>query len=1100
MPEAIVSSQNWIRAATLTERAYSPVYEAQCDSKSAQGRYERWYSQPPFDSDDYLQRRLALIGLREDQFLHILAEPPECLEKRVSTPWMGDVDQAFLREGASSDSLPQAIEEMIQSSFLRPLAGLMRLANQRLRRALQSLAQQHPHTPFEPSKLAELLLPSLGRQLLQISTRTFVLELNIARIEERLTGQTSEERYESFLQLISSHDETLRLLSEYPVLTRQLVHTAENWVNASVEFASRLSHDWPAIKDQFCDGGDPGTLQDIQLSVGDMHRGGRSVHILRFSEGFRIVYKPRSLSVDVHFQELLGWLNDCGVLPKLPRIRVMDRRNHGWQEFAAAATCASREEVERFYAREGAYLALLYLLAGTDFHYENLVAAGENPILVDLEAVFHPRLFHVDLSEAENLAANEMQMSVVATGLLPHRIGADENSDGLDISGMGAWGGQVSPWRAAAIEDPGTDHMCFARKHFPIAESVNRPTLAGKEVHVLEYQEALLAGFTATYRLLLKHREELLSKDGPLFRLSHDEVRVILRPTRVYGQLLFESYHPDVLGDALDRDQLLDRLWAAVPSAPHIEQVIAGEHKDLLNGDIPIFTTRPDSRDLWHAGHDRVRDFFGEPPISGHRAAQLSEEDLARQLWFVRASLTTLSGAKRVLRREKTNPVSHTQPIGREDLVRAAAACGDRLVSLAYQGQGDASWLSLGYIEERQPRLVPVAIDLYEGLSGITLFLAHLGAITGERRYSDLARAAMSTVKRKIGDKRPALTSLGGFAGWGGVIYALSQLANLWDDSEPLEQAEAVVDLIPALIEDDTDLDLISGSAGCISGLLALYSVRHSERVLATAIRCAEWLLTRSQPVQKGIAWPSAAGTEPLTGVSHGASGYAFALSSLFQVTQEPRFRTAALQAIEFERSYFCDEVGNWLDLRRPRVSDPKDTRAKNNTFCVAWCHGAPGIGLMRLKLLPFLEYDSLAHKEIRTALNTTILKGFEGDHSLCHGDFGNLEFLLQASQSLPETRWQRELSRLTAATLDSIQRRGWICGLPQGIEVPGLMTGLAGIGYELLRLAEPSLVPSVLTLEPRNLSRPGQQPALVLNDPVLTKPELRSLGGNGLD
>jgi hypothetical protein len=33
-------------------------------------------------------------------------------------------------------------------------------------------------------------------------------------------------------------------------------------------------------------------------------------------------------------------------------------------------------------------------------------------------------------------------------------------------------------------------------------------------------------------------------------------------------------------------------------------------------------------------------------------------------------------------------------------------------------------------------------------------------------------------------------------------------------------------------------------------------------------------------------------------------------------------------------------------------------------------------------------------------------------------------------------------------------------------VETPGLMTGLAGIGYGLLRLAVPTRVPSVLVLE----------------------------------
>jgi lantibiotic modifying enzyme len=79
----------------------------------------------------------------------------------------------------------------------------------------------------------------------------------------------------------------------------------------------------------------------------------------------------------------------------------------------------------------------------------------------------------------------------------------------------------------------------------------------------------------------------------------------------------------------------------------------------------------------------------------------------------------------------------------------------------------------------------------------------------------------------------------------------------------------------------------------------------------------------------------------------------------------------------------------------------------------------------------------------------------------------GNLDLLLEASQVLNDRGWRAQLHRLTAMVLDSIDRDGWRCGGPEAVEMPGLMIGLAGIGYEMLRLAEPGLVPSVLVLAP---------------------------------
>ena len=57
--------------------------------------------------------------------------------------------------------------------------------------------------------------------------------------------------------------------------------------------------------------------------------------------------------------------------------------------------------------------------------------------------------------------------------------------------------------------------------------------------------------------------------------------------------------------------------------------------------------------------------------------------------------------------------------------------------------------------------------------------------------------------------------------------------------------------------------------------------------------------------------------------------------------------------------------------------------------------------------------------------------------------------------------------NRIGAKLLESIDRHGPLCATPGGVETPGLMLGLAGIGYGLLRLAEPAAVPSVLALAP---------------------------------
>ena len=145
------------------------------------------------------------------------------------------------------------------------------------------------------------------------------------------------------------------------------------------------------------------------------------------------------------------------------------------------------------------------------------------------------------------------------------------------------------------------------------------------------------------YSMVRDHREHLLAPHGPLSVFRDDCTRVVLRPTHSYYTLYREGGHPDLLRDALDRDRHLDRLWAGVSSHPELERVVAREREDLWWGDIPIFTTRPSSRDIWTSGGERITGYLAESGLQlvERRLRRMGEEDLERQLWLVRAALAT---------------------------------------------------------------------------------------------------------------------------------------------------------------------------------------------------------------------------------------------------------------------------------------------------------------------------------------------------------------------------------------------------------------------------------------------------------------------------
>jgi lantibiotic modifying enzyme len=184
--------------------------------------------------------------------------------------------------------------------------------------------------------------------------------------------------------------------------------------------------------------------------------------------------------------------------------------------------------------------------------------------------------------------------------------------------------------------------------------------------------------------------------------------------------------------------------------------------------------------------------------------------------------------------------------------------------------------------------------------------------------------------------------------------------------------------------------------------------------------------------------------------------------------SEQDRFRQSALAALEYDRSLFVPELGNWADLRifPSRNPDPAGHDGSAPKSMVGWCHGAAGIGLARLGALDQLD-DGEVRDEIDRALGATAGYGFAINHSLCHGALGNIELLLTAARLLDRPRDHDALARATADVAASIEGNGWVTGVPLGAETPGLMAGLAGIGYELLRLAEPDKVPCVLLLAP---------------------------------
>lgn len=1039
-------------------------------NETAQRRFSYWREQPPFNRTGLFAKRLAADNITDQDLLYLLSESGEQLTERFpqEQEWAVRPVVGATTTLGDFDLVPDSLANSSTHPFLYAFKPWLLVGRSRLHSSIQKIIAPYSGLPFDSLRIEDALYKELPPGILSIVSRTMVLELSVARMRGQLAGETAAERFNAFIERMQNPHVLEDFLKEYPVLERRVSEIVGSWLSAGVEFVTHLCADWSAVRHKFFPA-DPGALIELHGGLGDLHRGGRAVRKLVFSSGAALMYKPRSLAVDLHYQELLRWINSRAAEFDFKPLSVLNYGGHGWMEHVSAGPCASAQQVTRFYERQGAYLALLHVLNAADFHHENLIAAGEHPILVDLESLFHPVFAEANAGESVTIANLAMDESVLRTGFLPLRFWAEDGSPGVDLSGLGADPGQTLPRSIPGWELAGTDEMRFVRNARLLPGSHNRPTLAGNTTNVTEHQDALEKGFIRFYRLLIECRAELLAPGGPLSRFSNDEVRAILRPTRTYGSLLTEISHPDVLRDALDRDCLLDWLWIEVEQLPYLAPVVPHEIAQLQRGDIPLFTSKPTSRDLNSATGECLPGFFACTAMEAvvNRIRHLDEKDLERQLWFIRASLATLRtvGPKKAVYRVKEPEQMRPLAELRSNFIAMAIEIGNRLHTLTLQGTSSVAWLGLNYHVSEGWGLEPAGLDLYSGLPGIALFLANLGAITGDSRHTELARLAVSTVLDQVRDNASRINHPGFCDGVGGLIYALSHLGVLWDAPELIAESTRLLSLLSPLIEADNDMDIVYGSAGCIGGLRALHTCAPSDETGALIRRCGEHLLSRAVKMPTGIAWSCAfSAAQPLAGFSHGAGGISWSLMEAASITGEISFRSAAMDGAAYERSTFLSEENNWPDFRIGVDGKSPTSNTPAPPCSPTWCNGAPGIGLSRIGMLSHSNAPELM-EDLKLALGITLKTGLGLNHSLCHGDLGNIELIMQAHELCKAPELLTQLTRAANIVHDSVKQNGWLSGVPKGVETPGLMVGLAGIGYGMLRLAVPDRVPSVVSL-----------------------------------
>ncbi|MFR9676950.1 type 2 lanthipeptide synthetase LanM family protein [Streptomyces sp. TR02-1] len=1036
----------WARGLTLRERlaagAATAAPAAAAPDRDAWRRRLR-----TLDPDGALALRLEDLALEDDVLAAVAVEPPARLARRSTTPpWARFVAEAVSR--APQHPPVPATHTDWRAAFAEVFAPLVDAAGHHLPTAAPSSGGEAP-AHLDAARLHGHVTERLGRRLADPAARTLVTELHRQREAGTLHGADPRARFADFCRRTGTRAGLTRLFTDHPVLARLLGQLCLQTAGAATEVLERYHSDRKDLVTMLFRGSDPGTLVDIDFGHGDTHDGGRSVAKLHFRDGRRLVYKPRSTAQHQPLARMVDWLNRAVPGLELRTLSTLSRPGYGWAEHVEHLPCAEPADVDRFYRRQGALLALLHAVEGVDMHCENLIACGDQPVLVDVETLLHPSVPPATTAGADPAAAT-FAASVHRTCVLPHPMFGE--SGALDVSALGGSGGGAYPTDSVTWDGTCTDTMHLVRRSQPYSGADNRPRCGGADADPGAYEAALLSGFRAGYDAITEHRDELLAPDGPLRACGEAQVRLIARPTRLYGTLLEESTHPELLQDALHRDAVLAALHQESEADPLRTRLVEAEIADLWQGDVPLFRHRPDQRHVWTCDGRQLTDALAR---SGMRSAEdkiraMSEVGRHQQEWLISASLAVHRG--RPVEHRSPAPAPPAPPAAAADEGRLlAAACGiaDEIVGRVVHRGDRANWLGMELVDGVHWSVLPMGAGLAEGYTGTALFLAQLGELTGVRRYTELATDALRGLpllaRALARDPRLAqAVGVGGFHGLGGLCYSLARLGTLLGDTA----RTGLTDALTALAAAGNDLDggdpretgVCGGTAGALAAALAVHRETGLPQASALADDLAPRLLAAlAAPPTDGATAADTGCRTSAHGFADGLAGAGWALGRYAaQGPGREQYATAA------------------RDTTRRAHAAGSGTRDDHS-----WCSGTAGLHLSALEapVHSTAPAPGTAHWLRRLAEQPV-----GRDLSLCHGELGVLE-ALHALRKRGDADADRLFTHRLGAVLGSLDQGGPRCGTPEGMHTPGLLSGLAGIGYGLLRFGAEQQVPSVLLL-----------------------------------
>ncbi len=956
--------------------------------------------------ENVFSKRMASLNLDETQALQRTRRSKDCRE-RTAPRWF-----AILREAFDSG-------DEISIDCDQPFAALWAPITAYARRKVDF---REPVSPAVTTKFANFLHSEIC-QIAAESTYTIFCDY-------RTRGYS----YADFVE-IQRRSECADLFLKYPALTRLIGTLALSWIETTQAFLKRLENDRALLSSVFAI--PPETrLSSVQLGLSDRHAGGSQAILAEFGST-KILYKPKDMSLEALLPNINRWL-EAEKFPALFRFpRSIDRDGYGWAEWIAQKPCDSLEEVREYYKRSGALLCLAQLLNAKDLLFENLIACGSEPVLIDLEAFFQPEVRTFDQigkTFPGDHPAYQWKGSVIDIAFLPFWQFSSSHPV-CDLSGLGCRNEDLPPISVNEWVRPNTDAMKPLLRSTRPYRARNEVLFDGTVQNSADFCFEIESGFTELHNFILEKRESFLALVQTFARTKS---RLVFRSTQLYGRLLKQSLSPANLESGVRRSIVFEQLYRPALKANYLskqlQQVLDFEASALLQLDIPRFYIPTDSDALTIDSQNCVAKFLWESPL----------ETVERRIHHM--SNGTLQHHREVIRQSLVRrPLILTTPVPQSEMRHIVQEYADLILTMVEPTFASTLWSPPSFVEATPPLIE--RIGLYSGDLGILIFLAAADRFLHRAKITPL----LERFRTKLEQFDSAPLGIGN--GIGSLIYGSLLLAAILEDRSWIDLSERLsCQLTEERIRIETEPDLLYGIAGLLVAIARLHGLRPDNRHERLGAACLQKLIESFHPNE---GWRRPNGDSSL-GFAHGAAGISWAAAVAADIFRDDRGQLLAQRGIDFDRGHFNEAEHNW-------PSTVKDS----NLAMRAWCSGLTGMLVSRIGIWD-LWRDNALLAEIET--NLPFLPSLLGLDHWCCGSAGVAETLIYAAKVLE----RKDLLEKARTTMDQTVRRAlkttyYRFGPHVGQNYcfqPNLFRGLAGIGYTLIRTLEPASLPSIMAFE----------------------------------